>query len=304
LQVAASHAYALAMHGTARRRIFIESVLFGCVLLTAYAGPAPWGMRLSLPFDVYPAGAYLALLALPALFGDGGSEGSTDIQIAGYVGPSYTMPSTLKLTHLGGTAMRFDGVPWDGEPFDGPIYYGYRGFVWPRHGRTGIMADFTHIKAMARLDSAVDQSGTRDGKPVPPREPLSATFRNLEFTHGYNFLTLNLMRRASTGDRRLVPYVGAGAGIALPHVEVLRQGQARNVRTSEYQVAFPAVQALGGIEWRFLPHVSLFVEYKLNCAVIHGRIKTGGRVDTNLCTHQLLGGPAWHLKARHVPASH
>jgi len=54
---------------------------------------------------------------------------------------------------------------------------------------------------------------------------------------------------------------------------------------------------LGGMEWRFSPHVSLFLEYKLSCSAIAGDVKGGGTVETNLCTHQLLAGPAWHLRA-------
>ncbi|MGH6734540.1 MAG: hypothetical protein ACRECX_00455 [Methyloceanibacter sp.] len=287
------------MPASLRRRILAETLIVGCVVAVACSATTSRGMRIALPFDIYPGGAYLALLALPALFGGEGSEaGGPDIQFAAYAGPSYTMPSALSLVQPGGTEMHFEGIAWDGEPFKGPIYYGYRGFLWPHDGRTGLMADFTHIKAMARLESDVDQTGTRDGEEVPPREPLAATFRRLEFTHGYNFLTLNLVRRATAQGRTLVPYAGAGAGIALPHVEVLRQGRERSARTSEYQVAFPAVQVLGGVEWRVFAHISLFVEYKLSCAVIRGQIRSGGHVDTSLCTHQLLGGPAWHFRAR------
>jgi lipid A oxidase len=294
----AGHAYALAMNASPRRRLFAETLILGCAVL-ASAGHRTQTVLLPLPFDVYPGGAYLALLALPALFGsDGGGKDGPDVQFAAYAGPSVTMGGTVELSQPGGTVMRFDGVAWDGEPFKGPIYYGYRGFLWPGNARTGVMADFTHIKAMARLDSEVDQSGMRDGETVPPREKLSVTFRKLEFTHGYNFLTLNLVRRAAADGRTLVPYVGAGAGIALPHVEVLRQGRKRNTRTSEYQIAFPAVQVLGGVEWRVFPRFSLFVEYKLTCAAIRGRVRNGGSLNTDLCTHQLIGGPAWHLRAR------
>jgi hypothetical protein len=286
------------------RRLLAKTLLLGCVLLVISASASPPGARLRHPLEVHAAAAYLAvLLSLPALLDKIKGADGTDIQLAGYAGPAYTMASTVKLRQPGGTDMRFDGVLWDGEPFKSPIYYGYRGYLWPGNGRTGVMVDFTHIKAKARLKSAVDQSGTRDGEPVASREPLSATFRRLEFTHGYNFLTLNLLRRAGRTQRNLLLYVGVGAGIALPHVEVLRQGQHRRQRTSEYQVAFPAVQVLVGVEWRVMRHFSLFVEYKLSCARIRGEIETGGSVGTDLCTHQLLGGPAWHLKEREAAAA-
>jgi hypothetical protein len=74
-----------------------------------------------------------------------------------------------------------------------------------------------------------DQSETRDGMPVPSREQLS-TFSKLEFTRGYNLLTLNLVRRRALGSERLLAYAGAGA--ALPflmskwHGLTLRQQRA------------------------------------------------------------------------------
>jgi hypothetical protein len=50
--------------------------------------------------------------------------------------------------------------------------------------------------------------------------------------------------------------------------------------------------------------MSLFVEYKLSCAMICGDLVGGGKVTTNLCTHQLLAGPAVHLRARDaIPSS-
>jgi lipid A oxidase len=110
------------------------------------------------------------------------------------------------------------------------------------------------------------------------------------------------VRRAASAEQKLIPYVGAGAGVAIPHVEVGREDWPPKTRTSEYQITGPAVQLLGGIEWRFAPRFSVFLEYKLSCAAIHGDVKGGGGVETNLCTHQLLGGPAWHLRQREVAA--
>jgi lipid A oxidase len=96
----------------------------------------------------------------------------------------------------------------------------------------------------------------------------------------------------------LVPYAGVGLGLAYPHVEVQRVGAAPSTRTYAYQIAGPAMQVLGGVEWRFGRRLSLFVEYKLSCAAIRGDLKGGGDIATNLCTHQLLSGPAVHLRAR------
>jgi lipid A oxidase len=94
----------------------------------------------------------------------------------------------------------------------------------------------------------------------------------------------------------LIPYAGAGFGIAYPHVEVQRAGAPDATRTYEYQIAGRALQLLAGIEWRFGRRLSVFVEYKLDCAAIRGDLVGGGAVDTTLCTHQLLAGPALHLR--------
>ena len=138
--------------------------------------------------------------------------------------------------------------------------------------------------------------------PVSAQEPFSATFQRLEFTHGYNLLTVNLVRRGSLGRTGLIPYAGAGLGLAYPHVEVQRATAPQASRTYEYQIAGPAIQVLGGIEWRFGRRLSLFVEYKLSCAAITGDLVGGGTIKTNLCTHQFLAGPAFHVRPRDVAA--
>jgi hypothetical protein len=277
-------------------RHLVETVALTTIVAIASLGATP--LKLNAPFEVYPGAIYLGLLAWPAFFDEEGAEDRPDLQLAAYGGPAYTMPSDLVFAEPGSTELRFGAISWEGEPFDDPPYYGLRGILWPGNGRHGIMADFTHIKAKAVKHASIELQGTRDGLPVPAREKLSTTFHRLEFTHGYNLLTVNLVRRGASSPKHLVVYAGAGAGIAIPHVEVGRRNRPPKTQTSEYQITGPAVQILGGVEWRFAPRFSLFVEYKLSCATIHGDVKGGGRVDTNLCTHQLLGGPAWHLKAR------
>jgi hypothetical protein len=285
------------MHVRPRRRLAETFLLASAVAVASLSAPSG-GARLHLPFEVFPGGIYLGLLAWPAfLSGGDGAQGASDLQLAAYGGPAYTMPSAVKFTQPGGTDLSFSAVPWKGQPFKSPPYYGLRGILWPGNGAQGVMADFTHIKAKAIWETPVEQQGTRDGLPVPPKEKLTATFSKLEFTHGYNLFTLNLVRRSALRAKNLVAYAGAGAGVAIPHVEVGRTGWPVKTRTSEYQLAGPAVQVLGGMEWRFSPHVSLFLEYKLSCSAIAGDVKGGGTVETNLCTHQLLAGPAWHLRA-------
>jgi len=265
------------------------------VIVTSLAGET----RLRLPFDVLPGAVYLALFSLPALSEKSGASGDgADAQLGAYLGPAYTARSSLRLVQPGGTDMTFGDIAWEGKPFRPPPYYGYRAIYWLPNARFGMMVDFTHIKAIAVKHHPVQQSGSRDGVSVPALEPLTATLKRLEFTHGYNLLTLNVLRRGGPRGPNLIPYAAAGLGVAIPHVEVQRTGAPQSTRTDEYQITGPALQLLGGVEWRFGRRLSLFVEYKLSCAMIHGDLVGGGEISTNLCTHQLPVGLAVHLRAR------
>jgi len=256
--------------------------------------------RLRLPFDVLPGAVYLALFSLPALSERSDASGA-DAQLGAYLGPAYTSRSSLNLVQPGGTDMTFGDIAWEGKPFRPPPYYGYRAIYW-LSDRYGVMLDFTHIKAIAIKNRPGQQSGFKDGDHVPTQAPVSATLKRLEFTHGYNLLTLNALRRASMRAPNLMPYAGVGLGVAIPHVEVQRADKPQSTRTYEYQITGPALQLLGGIEWRLGRRLSLFVEYKLTCAMIRGDLVGGGKVTTNLCTHQVPVGIAVHLRVRAAAA--
>ena len=272
-------------------------------MLAAMAAALLPQTKLRLPFDLFPGAVHLTLLGIPMLWRHTGDpESAPDLQLAAYGGAAYTMASGLRLTQPGGTEMRFGTIAWEGEPFRAPPYYGLRAIYWLPSARLGLMGDFTHIKAKAMKDDLVDQSGIRDRVTVPAQEQLSATFKRLEFTHGYNLLTFNLLRRGTLRRSGLIPYAGAGLGVALPHVEVQRRNAPDAARTYGYQLAGPAMHVLGGVEWRFGRRLSVFVEYKLSCAAISGALKRGGEVRTNLCTHQFLAGPAVHLRPREAAA--
>lgn len=225
-----------------------------------------------------------------------------DAEIAAYAGGSYTPPSDVHLHQPGGTELTLEQVPWRGEPFKAPIYYGLRAAWWAlAGGRLGLMIDFTHIKAEAIGEARVRQSGTRDGRPVPPEERVDVTFDDLEFSHGFNVVTLNALLRPIVAGR-LTPYAGIGLGFAVNHFEILRQDAPKTQQTFEYQPTGPAVQILAGARWRPLRRLSLFVEYKLTCAVNAARLRGGGRLRADLCTHQLLGGPILHVGTPSAPA--
>jgi len=229
---------------------------------------------------------------------------------AGYSGVPYTYPSDVTIKKSGLHDFTVKNVEWDGKPFVNPIYYGAR-IVRFGAGRTGAMLDFTHSKALARLDEEAAFTGTLAGAPAPERAKLRDIFKKLEASHGHNMLTLNGLFRLPTFAPRLQPYVGLGAGVSLPHSEV--QLAASKERTYEYQMAGPVAQALVGLEIR-TARVSYFLEYKFTWAPyemplserdgswlpldlwkqfqawMSGEEPPGGRLTTQLTSHQGIFG--------------
>ncbi|MEE8531020.1 MAG: hypothetical protein V3S34_02260 [Hyphomicrobium sp.] len=186
-----------------------------------------------------------------------------ETMVGAYMGAPHTYPSAVRIEKEGAYDFTIDPVHWKAQPFKSPIYYGARVVRWFTGGRTGMMVDFIHSKAIADLKKEAAFSGTLDGKPLPPRAKISEIVKKLEFSHGHNLLTLNGLLRLPNIGARVSPYVGAGAGVLLPHTEVkLTNGDSR---TYEYNYAGPAGQALIGLEFR-LPRMSVFLEYKFTYA--------------------------------------
>lgn len=241
-----------------------------------------------------------------------------ETMVGAYMGAPHTYPSAVRIEKEGAYDFTIDPVHWKAQPFKSPIYYGARVVRWFTGGRTGMMVDFIHSKAIADLKKEAAFSGTLDGKPLPPRAKISEIVKKLEFSHGHNLLTLNGLLRLPNIGPRVSPYVGAGAGVLLPHTEVkLTNGDSR---TYEYNYAGPAGQALIGLEFR-LPRMSVFLEYKFTYAQyeaplsqmngswlildiwrqfqrwMNGEEPPGGHVSTQLSSHQLVGGLAVRFAA-------
>lgn len=185
-----------------------------------------------------------------------------ELMFAGYSGVPYTYPSDVVVKKTGLHDLTVKDVAWDGKPFVNPIYYGAR-IVRFGAGRVGTMLDFTHSKALARLDEDTAFEGTLNGAPAPARAKLRDIFRKLEASHGHNMLTLNGLIRLPSITSRIQPYVGLGAGVSLPHSEIHFANAEK--RTYEYQYAGPVGQALIGVELR-TARVSYFFEYKFTLA--------------------------------------
>ena len=239
--------------------------------------------------------------APPAAAPDGQvAAAPTGFQIGLYGGGNSTPLADVFLKQPNGTDMVLKDVPWTGEPFNDPPFYGLRGIYWlPAMPAFGAMIDFTHAKSISLRKREVDQTGTRDGEPVPAREAIDATFTKLEYSHGLNFLTLNAVYRFRGWHRRFLPYIGAGAGLVIPHTEIARKGVARQDWTYRYEVTGPGFQALAGLEMRLFAarRYAIFAEYKAGYAINSTELLEGGTVKTNLWAHQAILGVYGNLRA-------
>lgn len=230
---------------------------------------------------------------------------------AAYTGAPYTHPSDVTVKSPGRHDFTAKDIEWLGEPFENPIYYGIRVARWSA-GRTGTMLDFTHSKAVAERTQVLDIEGTVNGAAAEPGKKIKQVFQKLEASHGHNMLTLNgLLRLPSLPVSRLTPYVGAGAGVSLPHSEVHFAGDKK--RTYQYQYAGPAGQVLFGLELR-IARMTYFLEYKFTVAPYtmplteqegyllitdlwrqfqrwwSGSEPAAGWLSTTFASHQVIGG--------------
>jgi len=216
-----------------------------------------------------------------------------------YFGKSSTQASDVHLNLPNNTNLTFSNVSWDDKSFDNPVYWGLRLTYWlPQAERWGIALDFTHAKIHADLNASVQVSGIRTGSAINAQEPLRNSFDALAMSHGYNLLTLNALfrwpahtARAGNGLAGLTPYVGVGAGIAYPHVEVTTAGSV----TDEYQLAGLAVNGLVGINYELSKNFALFGEYRLSYADVHANLAGGGGLDTKLWTNHFNIGVIYHF---------
>lgn len=193
-----------------------------------------------------------ALIALPTV-------ASAENVISLYSGLQSLPHSNVTGTDQSDTDFAFT-AGWEGHPFDMPPYWGVRYTHWI-NDRWGWAVDFAHSKAYA------------------DDETLTATgFTTLEFTDGINVLTLNAIRRFE-GESRWTPYIGLGAGIAVPHVEIT---PTTGIDTFEYQFGGYAAQFQLGVDYEINDKWSVFTEYKMNYVMIDVDMTGGGWLRTDL----------------------
>ena len=205
-----------------------------------------------------------------------------EYSFAFYGGASASRDSDVHLQQAGGTDLEFHGVSWRDRSFKLPIYYGMRLTRWSQNSPNwGLALDFTHAKVYAKLNETVRVSGTRQGNPVNANERPDDTFDELSMSHGHNLLTLNALYRWHPADQCLHPYAGIGAGIAIPHVEVITSG----ISNDEYQIAGPAFNVMAGMLYKISDRVAAFAEYKWSYADIDADLQAGGSLETTVRTN-------------------
>lgn len=154
---------------------------------------------------------------------------------------------------------------WEGRSFEMPPYYGLRG-TWWQSERLGFGLEFTHSKVYAS-----DGTLARNG------------LETLEFTDGINVLTANVMYRIPN-QSAFTPYVGAGLGFNMPHVEFKAVGGAE---TFEYQIGGPSAALSAGVSYKLNETWALFGEWRGIYSKIDVDLDGGGSLKTNVITNSV-----------------
>jgi len=202
-----------------------------------------------------------------------------EIDASVYLGRSSSQASDVSLNLPDNTRLTFHDVTWDDRSFENPLYWGVRLTYWlPRASNWGV-----------GLDTAVDA-----------REPLGNSFSVLAMSHGFNQLTLNgLYRWRGLGGHwsRLTPYVGIGAGLAYPHVEVTTGGSV----TDEYQLAGWVASSMAGLKYQLGRNLAVFGEFKVSYTDVHADLAGGGGLETAVWTRHLNIGISYDFKTEAAP---
>jgi lipid A oxidase len=162
---------------------------------------------------------------------------------------------------------------WEGKSGSAPPYYGIRG-TWWRSETIGYGLEFNHAKVYADSKTRGDNG-----------------FERLEFTDGLNIVTVNVFRRFPDLERSWTPYIGAGLGVAVPHVDV----ETEDNKTFGYQLTGPAVQWVAGITYPVSDSWAVFGEYKGTYSQNTADLDGGGTIETNIVTNALNLGVSFNF---------
>ncbi|NSX54134.1 outer membrane protein [Parasulfitobacter algicola] len=209
-----------------------------------------------------PLAALMFLAASPAL---------AELEISVYTGVQTAPHSSVEGNNNG---VPFDfGVEWEGRSGDAPPYYGLR-LTWWQNEKWGYGVEMNHAKVYADDDTLRDSG-----------------FTDLEFTDGLNLVTINGFRRWQQDDSRWTPYVGAGVGLAIPHVDI----QVGSNDTFGYQITGPAVVAMAGVNYEITDTWSVFGEYKGSFSSNTVDLDGGGDLQTDIVTNALNLGLSFNF---------
>ncbi len=205
---------------------------------------------------------------------------AAEVELSFYIGTQSVDGSTAS-GYLPGGAPVNRSVDWKGKPFESPFYYGGRA-IWWMDNNIGFGIEGTHTKAYA---SQADMAAIGVSR--------------LELSDGHNIITANVMKRwpgAFKATPKFTPYVGAGVGVAIPHVDVQVNGS--GIRTFGYETTGPALRAIAGMKYDLTEKWALFGEYQAtwsdNDITIDPALgQLPGKLNTELVTHAVNVGVSY-----------
>ncbi|QGX97297.1 porin family protein [Roseovarius faecimaris] len=220
------------------------------------------------------ASALIIGLAVPA---------AAEMELSFYLG-------VQELSDSSGSGVLPGGAPisrnfnWEGNSLEAPIYYGARA-IWWTPSDIGFGLEGTHTKAYA---SSADKAAIGVSR--------------FELSDGHNIITANVMKRwPDAFAAKLTPYVGAGIGVAIPHVDAQVLGAAN--RTFDYEFTGPAVRGIAGMKYDINDRWAVFGEYQFTWSdnditidadpTVPGQ--TNGKLNTELLTHAINIGIAYRF---------
>lgn len=205
---------------------------------------------------------------------------AAEFELSFYVG-TQSVDSSTGSGYLPGGAPINRSIDWKGKPFSSPFYYGGRAMWWLDND-IGFGLEGTHTKAYA---SQADMAAIGVSR--------------LELSDGHNILTANVMKRwpgAFEKSPKVTPYVGAGLGVAIPHVDVQVLGS--GIRTFGYENTGPAARAIAGLKYDLTENWALFSEYQATWSDNEITIDPApgqlpGKLNTDLITHAVNVGVSY-----------
>lgn len=209
-----------------------------------------------------PRTLILLALLVPA------APAAAEVELSFYLGAQSAPHSRVQVAGDSVLADEDFLVGWEGRSFEMPPYWGARATFW-QTDRFGFGPDFTHSKVYAS-DSDLADNGYKD----------------LELTDGLNILTLNAYYRWPSAFGQFTPYVGAGLGIAVPHVDVEKGAS----DTFGYQLTGPAATIIAGASYPLTDSLSVFGEYKGTYSQNEAELDTGGTLSSDIVTNALNVG--------------